>query len=623
MSGGGGLDALDGGSDTDSVNYSLDSEDKDGFGAGVGFRIDLALGRTTKVDDASILDDTLTSIENVVGSDARDVIIGSENVDNVLAGAAGNDSISGGSGNDVLSGGDGIDTLDGGVGTDTVNYLQDATDSATPVDVNLSNGTSQSRISGHVIDHLSGIENVISGSGNDALTGDGFANFLSSGGGADYLNGGAGNDTLAGGEGNDQILGGAGTDLVSFSDATTAVVLNLANGQASGGSGSDTIQDVENALGSKFDDSLTGSDGANLLYGQDGNDSLAGGKGNDILGGGRGNNRIDGGEGVDTLTIRDKDGTNAQGQALRYYVDLTSGTAGTIIGAGGVASTQDYTAAVQSGKFSVAADQISNVENVGGNYTDDFIRGNAAENLLQGWRGNDTVVGGFGDDILSGGSGMDVLDGGAGRDTVAYNVDTDERFGFTGTVGYDINLATGIADRLGGAGTDLSGRDTLISIENVNGTDVNDKITGSDVANVLIGQAGNDTILGGGGNDTLSGGLGINTLDGGEGDDLVSYGIDDDDRASTGLDINLAAGTTRGEQCRPGTGRHACVDRECGRHDRGRPDHRFGGRQPPVRRRRRRQALWRCGSRLSGRRCGAATRSMGASRLTAARAAIR
>src|SRR4029077_2526985 len=53
--------------------------------------------------------------------------------------------------------------------------------------------------------------------------------------------------------------------------------------------------------------------------------------------------------------------------------------------------------------------------------------------------------------------------------------------------------------------------DTLISIENVNGTAGPDTITGNEFANVLDGRDGNDTLDGGFGDDTLIGGAGIDT----------------------------------------------------------------------------------------------------------------
>jgi Ca2+-binding RTX toxin-like protein len=63
--------------------------------------------------------DTLTGIENVVGSaDFGDTLNGDAQ-DNSLLGSGGDDSVSGSDGNDELDGGDGTDSLDGGTGIDT------------------------------------------------------------------------------------------------------------------------------------------------------------------------------------------------------------------------------------------------------------------------------------------------------------------------------------------------------------------------------------------------------------------------------------------------------------------------------------------------------------------------
>ena len=61
--------------------------------------------------------------------------------------------------------------------------------------------------------------------------------------------------------------------------------------------------------------------------------------------------------------------------------------------------------------------------------------------------------------------------------------------------------------------------DTLNSIENVTGSNFNDRLVGNGSNNVLTGLDGNDQLEGGGGNDTLDGGNGTDTMAGGAGDD--------------------------------------------------------------------------------------------------------
>ena len=75
---------------------------------------------------------------------------------------------------------------------------------------------------------------------------------------------------------------------------------------------------------------------------------------------------------------------------------------------------------------------------------------------------------------------------------------------------------------------------TLVSIENVFGTNFNDILTGNGADNVFSGLAGNDQLTGGGGNDTLNGGSGNDVLNGGTGSDTASY-----TSATAGVTINL------------------------------------------------------------------------------------
>ncbi len=103
--------------------------------------------------------------------------------------------------------------------------------------------------------------------------------------GNDHLTGLAGNDVLVGGAGNDILDGGLGTDTASYFNAASSVAVNLAltGQQNTGGGGLDTLIDVENLLGSRFDDVLAGNSGNNVLAGNGGNDQLSGGAGADTF----------------------------------------------------------------------------------------------------------------------------------------------------------------------------------------------------------------------------------------------------------------------------------------------------------------------------------------------------
>ncbi len=109
-----GQDDIRGGEGSDTVEY-------DNLSASV--RVDLRSGGADKGVNGS---DDLQSIENVVGSDFKDIVIGSTAANRIeglgstdrLVGLAGNDVILGQSGNDVLFGNSGSDILQDGAGND-------------------------------------------------------------------------------------------------------------------------------------------------------------------------------------------------------------------------------------------------------------------------------------------------------------------------------------------------------------------------------------------------------------------------------------------------------------------------------------------------------------------------
>ena len=127
------------------------------------------------------------------------------------------------------------------------------------------------------------------------------------GGGTDTLSGGAGNDTLFADDGANTYSGGSGIDTLSYFNATSSVVLNLANGFGAGAAGDDTISGFENLVGGSNADTLVGDAGNNVLNGAGGNDILVGGGGTDTLSGGAGNDRffVDVAQGGSTVVIAD------------------------------------------------------------------------------------------------------------------------------------------------------------------------------------------------------------------------------------------------------------------------------------------------------------------------------
>lgn len=125
INGGGGDDSIDGGAGDDSIDGGEDNDTLNG-GAGddwVSYWWDIA-GVTVNLASGTATDgwgdtDTISNIENVIGSDFADTITGDDE-DNVLQGNAGDGTIKGGAGNDTIFGRDGDDTLDGGRGNDLI-----------------------------------------------------------------------------------------------------------------------------------------------------------------------------------------------------------------------------------------------------------------------------------------------------------------------------------------------------------------------------------------------------------------------------------------------------------------------------------------------------------------------
>jgi VCBS repeat-containing protein len=108
-----GNDLLDGGTGIDTASYAH---------ATAGVTVDLSLIGAQNTIGAGT--DTLTGIENLVGSNFNDTLTGDNN-SNVITGGLGNDVLNGGGGDDLLIGGLGNNTLTGGPGADTFQWLKD------------------------------------------------------------------------------------------------------------------------------------------------------------------------------------------------------------------------------------------------------------------------------------------------------------------------------------------------------------------------------------------------------------------------------------------------------------------------------------------------------------------
>jgi len=405
--------------------------------------------------------------------------------DDTLEGTPGIDKILGFGGNDVLRGNDRHDFLFGGAGDDTLSGGQ-----------------------GH--------DFLLGGIGNDRLDGDDGSDILLGGEGNDHLDGGDGSDILLGGEGTDNLFGGTGADYFDGGEGTDTVHFNenfaitadLSQGRATyindaGVEVVETLINIENLVGTAFDDVLIGDEGTNWLQGNAGADYFDGGEGidtvqfnenfaitadlsqgratyvndagvevvetlinierlfgtafDDILIGDEGNNWLhgnagvdvfDGGEGIDTVQFNEN---------FAITADLSQGRA-TYVNDAGVE----------------VVETLINIERLVGTAFDDVLIGNEGNNVL--W----------------GDAGIDFLDGGDGIDTASF-------FGLQ--AGVTASLNQGTASLVNQAGELVV--DTLVNIENLTGTNFDDQ---------LIGDAGNNTLRGLDGDDLLTGGAGADNF---------------------------------------------------------------------------------------------------------------
>lgn len=214
------------------------------------------------------------------------------------------------------------------------------------------------------------------GDGNDLLDGGNDHDILYGGQGQDTLNGGSGNDNLIGGAGDDVLIGGLGQDWATYTGGA-AIVANLATGIVTG-QGTDSLNGIENIMGSAFNDVLQGNASANKLYGGDGDDRIIVSYGSDELTGGAGN---------DTLDFQLTSAVQVSLTQGTYYINATHG--GTATG----------------------------FEIVRGSNGHDLIIGDNLGNVLEGRAGNDTIHGLGGDDTLIANGGNDVMT--AARDWIA------------------------------------------------------------------------------------------------------------------------------------------------------------------------------------------------------------
>jgi Ca2+-binding RTX toxin-like protein len=469
LDGGAGADRMSGGNgdDTYVVDNAGDIVDEAGY-----------LGNDTVLSSVSYGIDVWVEKLVLTGTEAIDA-----------TGSTWADTLIGNSGANILDGGFGADTMSAGAGDDI--YMVDdigdvvvETSSADGFDTVFS--TASFTLGANVEKLvLTGTE-AVDGSGNslnNRMTGDSAANSLSGMdgddvliglAGSDKLAGGAGNDWLAGGAGSDALTGGLGADRFYFDAAPTSGIDSIADmaandliylhapsfgGLAAGALTSSVFHRGAVATSAEqriIYDSVTGS----IYYDADGNGSGAAVKFATVAAG-------------TSLTA-------ASFVAYSYSGFPVESSQSYVLGSGEESLTLTGTGSI-NGTGNGLDNRISGNDagnEVRGLDCDDTLLGNGGDDRLWGGTGNDHVSGAEGNDHLFGDAGNDVLDGGEGHsDWVSY--------GEVGGGGVVISLAVA-----GPQNTVSAGIDTLVGIENLAGTEGNDRLTGDGGANQLLGRSG-------------------------------------------------------------------------------------------------------------------------------------
>jgi serralysin len=291
----------------------------------------------------------------------NDVITGTSGADtSILPGfGAGNDTYNMLAGDDWVNGGMGNDTIYGGDGFDKLSFedthYSDGTNVLRGIVVNVGAGVLVDCWGG--IDKFTSVEYFIGSLFNDIFNGGALDDDFAGLRGLDTFNGGAGSDWLH--YSRDSWLGGKFGIVV---DLEVAIIGPTIRGTVRDGFGTiDTTTNIENVVGTRYNDVFVGSRLANSFGGAEGLD------------------RFDGNLGVDTVYFYLNYSTAVQ---TGINVDLTR-TTGQILNDG----------------YGNAETAIS-IENISGSDQGDLIKGSVGNNVIEGGTGRDTMTGAGGADTF-------------------------------------------------------------------------------------------------------------------------------------------------------------------------------------------------------------------------------
>jgi Ca2+-binding RTX toxin-like protein len=490
-----------------SEELVIDENTGDPFNTAIAWHIDLGTGPNNQLtinlnddqDNTVVLTNASFNLNGavgeVLGAPAEWNLNGGDGDDVLDASAVtvGFTDLFGGAGDDVLSPGTTAgDFLDGGPGVDTLSYATRTTSVAILNSVNSgadANGDGDSSDVGDEND-ISFFGNCFeilqTGSGNDTIDDNGCgATTMIPGDGDDFIDGqsndtidwsssstgmvidipnesatGQGTDTWDGveqfvgspfddtmlvgddapGPGVTDFSGGDGVDTVDGSGATAGVRINLDILDPSG------ADDLENVVGSAFNDTLDGNDNRNQITAGAGDDFLDGQPGNDTLLGEAGNDSFFGDTGADRVSfINSPQGVN---------VDLSLGFA---TGEG----DDSFVDGIEIIVGSAFNDDVTGGPFGGGGTVNFLFVGKQGNDSLTGFSGNDTLKGGGGNDVLRGVGGDDTLKGAAGNDRLFGGGGTDIGKGGKGNdtcAGVEIKSSCGKKGNPASPQTGIAGR---------------------------------------------------------------------------------------------------------------------------------------------------------------------
>ncbi len=229
-----------------------------------------------------------------------------------------------------------------------------------------------------------------------------------------------------------------------------------------------------------------------------------------------------------TVTVTNVDETTGLTYSLTGGVLSVVGTSGddiiTVLNDAGTIKIDNNGSIIDTGATAAAVTGVS-ISGLAGNDT-------LKIDLSLGAAVLGSLLGGDGDDLLISGRGNDLLNGGADNDEVSF---------IQAASGVNVYLATNDPQNTVGAGIDR-----LVQVENVTGSNFDDRLFGNSGSNRLRGGSGNDFIDGLGGADQQDGGTGNDDLTFDHLDTSVIGGADND-RAfvasgSAAVNYNLVAG---------------------------------------------------------------------------------